>query len=52
MDHFRRVSREAPLGEGADEGLEHSEFFERPDPGKVIGTMITRRMSGMQRQRS
>ena len=30
-DQFRRLSREAPIGEGADEGPEHNEFFERPD---------------------
>ena len=32
VDHFRRATREAPLGEEADEGPEHREFFERPEP--------------------
>lgn len=31
VDHFRRIGREAPIGEEADEGPEHREFFERPD---------------------
>ena len=31
MDHFRRVTREAPIGEEFEEGSEHSEFFERKD---------------------
>ena len=31
IDHFRKVDREAPVGEGIDEGPEHSEFFERTD---------------------
>jgi RNA polymerase sigma-70 factor (ECF subfamily) len=26
-DHFRRITREAPIGQGEDEGPEHSEFF-------------------------
>ena len=26
-DHFRRITREAPIGEEQDEGSEHSEFF-------------------------
>lgn len=30
-DHFRRVGREAPIGEGSDEGPAHHEFFERSD---------------------
>jgi len=30
-DQFRRLSREAPLGEGTDEGPEHHEFFTRSD---------------------
>lgn len=30
-DQFRRLSREAPIGEESDEGPEHNEFFERPD---------------------
>ena len=32
VDHFRRTMREAPLGEEPDEGPEHREFFERPEP--------------------
>ena len=31
IDHFRRSSREAPIGEDTDEGPEHREFFERAD---------------------
>ena len=31
IDHFRKVEREAPIGEGFDEGPEHAEFFERTD---------------------
>ena len=31
VDHFRRLGREAPIGEEADEGPEHREFFERSD---------------------
>src|SRR5262245_49328777 len=31
VDHFRRVGRETPVGEGAEEGPEHREFFERND---------------------
>ena len=31
VDHFRRVVREAPLGEEADEASDHREFFERAD---------------------
>jgi len=31
VDHFRRIGREAPIGEEADEGPEHREFFERAD---------------------
>ena len=30
-DHFRRVSREAPIGEDVEEAPEHNEFFERTD---------------------
>ena len=30
-DHFRRVSREAPIGETEGEEFEHSEFFTRTD---------------------
>src|SRR6266496_4849840 len=30
-DHFRRSMREAPLGEGVDDGPEHAEFFTRTD---------------------
>jgi RNA polymerase sigma-70 factor (ECF subfamily) len=30
-DYFRRITREAPIGEGADDGSEHNEFFERKD---------------------
>lgn len=30
-DHFRRSSREAPIGEGEDAGPEHNEFFTRTD---------------------
>jgi len=26
-DHFRRITREAPIGEDADDGPEHKEFF-------------------------
>jgi RNA polymerase sigma-70 factor (ECF subfamily) len=32
IDHFRRVGREAPIGEESDDGPEHREFFERPEP--------------------
>src|ERR1044071_2938772 len=31
IDHFRKIEREAPIGEGFDEGPEHAEFFERTD---------------------
>ncbi len=31
LDHFRRVTREAPIGEDFEEGSEHGEFFERKD---------------------
>jgi RNA polymerase sigma-70 factor (ECF subfamily) len=31
IDHFRKAEREAPIGEGADEGPEHADFFERTD---------------------
>lgn len=31
IDHFRRTSREAPIGEEEDEPSEHREFFKRPD---------------------
>jgi RNA polymerase sigma-70 factor (ECF subfamily) len=31
IDHFRRASREAPIGEDAEEAPEHREFFERRD---------------------
>ena len=34
IDHFRRASREAPLGEDADEASEHREFFGRADEWK------------------
>src|SRR6266496_6048468 len=27
IDHFRKIEREAPIGEGFDEGPEHAEFF-------------------------
>lgn len=30
-DHFRRIAREAPIGEEEDEGPEHVEFFTRTD---------------------
>lgn len=30
-DHFRRIAREAPIGEDEDEGPEHVEFFTRTD---------------------
>lgn len=30
-DHFRRTVREAPIGEGVDDGPEHDEFFTRTD---------------------
>ena len=30
-DHFRRITREAPIGQEEDEGPEHSEFFTRTD---------------------
>lgn len=30
-DHFRRATREAPIGEGQDDGPEHAEFFTRTD---------------------
>lgn len=31
VDHFRKAVREAPIGEGTDDGPEHNEFFERAD---------------------
>lgn len=31
IDHFRKLEREAPVGESGDEGSEHLEFFERTD---------------------
>lgn len=31
VDHFRRVGREAPIGEEFLEGSDHQEFFERTD---------------------
>src|SRR5262245_34682106 len=31
IDHFRKLEREAPIGEDVDEGPEHLEFFERTD---------------------
>jgi len=31
IDHFRKVEREAPIGEDVDEGPEHTAFFERSD---------------------
>ena len=31
IDHFRRASREVPIGEGSEEAPEHKEFFERED---------------------
>lgn len=31
IDHFRKAEREAPIGEGFDEGPDHAEFFERTD---------------------
>src|SRR5437667_8684636 len=34
IDHFRRTQREAPIGEQADDGPEHREFFERTDEWK------------------
>lgn len=34
IDHFRKAEREAPIGEGTDEGPEHLEFFERADEWK------------------
>jgi RNA polymerase sigma-70 factor (ECF subfamily) len=34
VDHFRRAVREAPLGEESEEGPDHREFFERPEPWK------------------
>ncbi len=30
-DHFRRMSREAPIGQDEDEALDHAEFFTRTD---------------------
>ncbi len=30
-DHFRRIAREAPMGQEGDEGPEHAEFFTRTD---------------------
>jgi len=30
-DHFRRITREAPIGETEDETFEHNEFFTRTD---------------------
>jgi len=34
VDHFRRLSREAPIGEEPEEAPEHREFFERMDEWK------------------
>lgn len=34
VDHFRRVSRETPIGESAEEAPDHHEFFERIDEWK------------------
>jgi RNA polymerase sigma-70 factor (ECF subfamily) len=34
IDHFRRAVREAPIGEDTDDGPEHTEFFDRPEPWK------------------
>jgi RNA polymerase sigma-70 factor (ECF subfamily) len=34
IDHFRRVSREAPIGEETEEASEHREFFDRADEWK------------------
>jgi RNA polymerase sigma-70 factor, ECF subfamily len=31
IDHFRKLEREAPIGEDTSEGPEHLEFFERSD---------------------
>lgn len=31
IDHFRRVTREAPIGEDVEEGSDHAEFFDRND---------------------
>ena len=31
IDHFRKVEREAPIGEDVEEGPEHLEYFERTD---------------------
>ena len=31
IDHVRRAAREAPIGEGQDDGPEHTEFFTRTD---------------------
>lgn len=31
IDYFRKLEREAPIGEGGDEGPEHLDFFERTD---------------------
>ena len=31
IDHFRKIERESPIGEGFDEAPEHDEFFERAD---------------------
>ena len=31
IDHVRRAAREAPIGEGQDDGPEHAEFFARTD---------------------
>jgi RNA polymerase sigma-70 factor (ECF subfamily) len=30
-DHFRRITREAPLGQGEDDAPDHAEFFTRTD---------------------
>jgi RNA polymerase sigma-70 factor, ECF subfamily len=34
VDHFRRVGRETPIGEAAEEAPDHHEFFERIDEWK------------------
>ena len=52
VDHFRRVMREAPIGEESDEGPSTASFLNDPSRGKVIGITITRQTNGTQRRQS
>ena len=40
IDHFRKTEREAPIGEGADDGPEHLEFFERTDEFEKMSLLL------------